>query len=193
MVVWSVYKSKRAKKGKGKRAREPGMKAGHCWVDGWSLDSKWYPWGYEVTVQYPGGKPSPVIYDVKWRDFDGKASEASEAMVNKLIQKASAAKQRKGARLEAKDEVLEKSHPILHAFLTSREGEDAKTERKTSSLLIFTQDGHFSGSLTDREAESVLWASSTSLRGFFDELEQDLASSEPSWKPVKKWENRKGK
>lgn len=71
--------------------------------------------------------------------------------------------------------------PTLHAFLTQVQDDSGKP-RKTSTVLIFTEDGHAKAVLKERDHDLSLWVTSGSLLGVFEALEEALQKRPIDWR-----------
>jgi hypothetical protein len=91
-----------------------------------------------------------------------------------------------------KDKDVEAVAPVLHAFLT--EGKDGQgKERRTSTLLVFVDEGAWKACLTERDHELTLWASSDTLWGLLEALEARLTERPVEWRKKKPWTGPGGK
>jgi hypothetical protein len=102
--------------------------------------------------------------------------------MSKFLKNVKAAKKiDKDASHAATDKEFAKDHPAICEFMTLRK-DDSGTIRKTSSLLIFCEDGQWKACLSEREEELTLWASADSLAGLLEALEATLQSPTPQWR-----------
>lgn len=72
-------------------------------------------------------------------------------------------------------------HPTLHAFLTSVVDDDGK-KRRTSTLLIFCEDGCCKGVLKERVHDLSLWVTARSILGVFEAAEEALCKRPIEWR-----------
>lgn len=80
-----------------------------------------------------------------------------------------------------RDAVYAQRHPTLWSHLTQTTWPDG-SERATSSLLIFQQDGCLKGMLRDREAGLCLWVAAPGLGALFEVLESALGDPRTEWR-----------
>jgi len=71
--------------------------------------------------------------------------------------------------------------PSLLEYLTSVLFEDG-SERETSTLLVFTEDGRWKVALNDRQEGRSLWVSGSSFFGALLALEEQLCTGEGDWR-----------
>jgi hypothetical protein len=71
--------------------------------------------------------------------------------------------------------------PLLHLFLTAIVDDDGKP-RKTSTLMIFSEDLRFRAVLHERQHGLSLWRDSDSVKGCLDGLEAALGSGRAEWR-----------
>jgi len=80
-----------------------------------------------------------------------------------------------------KDDDMEKKFPNLYAMLTDVTWEDG-SQRRTSTLLFFVEDGTMKACLNDRDQGLTGWISADSLAGLLDALETALADDRLDWR-----------
>lgn len=102
--------------------------------------------------------------------------------LHELVKKARAVKVLSSAGDEYVDGVLSKSHPFIHAFLTSTQGEKKGEIRLTSTLTLCVDDGTPKAILNDREEQASLFASGESFAAAQDALERKLAEGTKEWR-----------
>lgn len=93
----------------------------------------------------------------------------------------------------AEDPAFAKDHPIVHAFLASREMIGGK-RRQGATLTIVAEDGVWKAGLRDRDKQASLWVSATTVAGVYDALEAALGKTPVEWRraPENQLRNRKG-
>lgn len=93
----------------------------------------------------------------------------------------------------AEDPTFAENHPIVHAFLASREMIGGK-RRQGATLTIVAEDSVWKAGLRDRDKQASLWVSATSVAGVFDALETALGKTPVEWRkaPENQLRNRKG-
>ena len=81
----------------------------------------------------------------------------------------------------ASDPELAKHHPVLVSHLCDLAYSDGEV-RRTSSLLIFTEDASWKACLTDRDVDMNLWSEARTLSGLFQSLEKRLSDPSTVWR-----------
>jgi hypothetical protein len=71
--------------------------------------------------------------------------------------------------------------PGLHEYLTALVWPSGG-ERKTSTLLIFAEQGTFKACLNERDSLCTLWAAASSVEGVLGALETLLEQEQPPWR-----------
>lgn len=89
------------------------------------------------------------------------------------------------------DEEFKTFYPSLWEHLTADRFEDGAT-RKTSSLLVFSQDGRIKLMLKDKEEGEVAFLSATGVTSGLAALEEGLAAGKLDWRRDKEAPARKG-
>jgi hypothetical protein len=140
----------------------------------------YYEFGMLVPTVYVrgGGRRHPASVPASL--FSGPDAQSEREWEMGLISQAlgAAASQAKGAK--AADAALEKTCPVLHAFMTEVE-EDGKP-RSPSSLVIFTEEGSWKGCLSEKDAGLQLWRTADSLQKLLAALEKALAGGNADWR-----------
>lgn len=77
-------------------------------------------------------------------------------------------------------------HPALYEYMTSVTYPDGG-QRKTSTLLLFWEDGIWKGCLKDRDAGRSLWVTAGSPQEVLSDLEATLQSDVAEWRKDKDW------
>lgn len=83
-------------------------------------------------------------------------------------------------------------YPILHAFMTMIVDDQGKP-RRTSTLMIFCEDGVAKGALRERNHDLTLWMTSSSILGLFTALEEALGKRPIDWRKNQTPSKWKGK
>ncbi len=103
-----------------------------------------------------------------------------------MLKKAAVLKKGKGVPFPAVDGELKKSYPTLHAHLCDLTYEDGEI-RRTSSLIVFTEDCVWKGCLNDRDAGTNIWGEAPSFTTLLELLERRAGDPTTVWKlPTKK-------
>jgi len=84
-----------------------------------------------------------------------------------------------GGKVEPCDLALQV--PTLYEYLTQCSWPDG-TERQTSGLLVFHQDGMLKGMLRDKDSGLCLWIAGKSLTAMLVALEAALLDPEAEWR-----------
>lgn len=71
--------------------------------------------------------------------------------------------------------------PSLWEHLTAVKWDDG-SPRRTSSLLVFSQDGVLKGMLRDQEAALCLWVAGATYQGLLDALEAGCCDPDTEWR-----------
>lgn len=71
--------------------------------------------------------------------------------------------------------------PTLLEWIVTEQWEDG-SERKTSTLMIFGEEGRIKLRLADRETEKVLWVTAESVKKALASLEADLVGGTGEWR-----------
>lgn len=77
-------------------------------------------------------------------------------------------------------------HPALYEYMTAVTYPDGG-QRKTSTLLLFWEDGIWKGCLKDRDAGRSLWVTAGSPQEVLADLEVTLQSDVAEWRKDKEW------
>jgi len=72
--------------------------------------------------------------------------------------------------------------PALWEYLTLHRWEDGR-DRRTSTLLLFVDQGSVKVCLNDRDAEASLWVAGRGLEEVLEALETTLRSGSGEWRP----------
>jgi len=72
-------------------------------------------------------------------------------------------------------------YPTLLEWLVTEQWEDG-SERKTSTILVFGEEGRVKVRLADRETDKVLWVTAESVRKALASLEADLVGGTGEWR-----------
>lgn len=81
----------------------------------------------------------------------------------------------------AKDEVFEGFYPTLHGHLVETVWEDGKP-RRTSTLLLMTENGRWKAFWHDRDAKRGFFVSAESYEALLGVLEDSVESSSTEWR-----------
>lgn len=84
----------------------------------------------------------------------------------------------------ANDDSFGEQCPLLHLFLTAVKDDDGKP-RRTSTLMIFAEDGRFKAVLHERQHKLSLWREGETVKGCLDGLESALAGGKAEWRKDK--------
>jgi len=103
--------------------------------------------------------------------------EMAEALLAKLLRGA----QGTVKCVASHDADFRKRYVSLHELMTACVNEDSSA-RKTSSLLIFTEDGVWKGCLTERDLDISLWASGPTFSGMLLAMEERLNADQVEWR-----------
>lgn len=79
------------------------------------------------------------------------------------------------------DDVLKGWLPNLHDHLTETTWDDGKP-RKTSTLMILTENGRWKAFLHDREHKRGCWVTAEAWEALLETLERSLADSSTEWR-----------
>jgi len=159
------------------------LSGGDPWERWWNV-FKGNPWHGAISLIVDAGME--CRYCTSWTDFTHARNEMDAKLKAALLKAKATANPEQAA-----DKDLEKLYPIMHGFLTCREGEKKGEFRETASLTVFCEDGMFKVCLSDRESGATLWASSATFQGTLDALEATLGKDEPGWR-VRKVGGAKG-
>ncbi len=150
------------------------LAGGNPWERWWNV-FKGNPWhGPRGIIVDAGEDQRPTT---SWRDFVHARNEMDAKLKAALLKAKATANPEQAA-----DKELEKLYPIVHGFMTCREGDKKGEFRETASLTLFCEDGMFKVCLSDRESGATLWASSASFQGALDALEATAGKDEPGWR-----------
>ena len=86
-----------------------------------------------------------------------------------------------GTVAKATDESLRGYYPTLHDWLTETTWEDGKA-RKTSTLLIMTENGRWKAFLNDRDGKRGAFLSAEAYEWLLESLEKALLDSSLEWR-----------
>jgi hypothetical protein len=81
----------------------------------------------------------------------------------------------------ARDEVLSGFYPTLCEWLTETTWEDGKS-RKTSTLLLLTENGRWKAFLHDRDAKRGFWMTGEAYESLLGAIEEGLTKSSVEWR-----------
>lgn len=81
----------------------------------------------------------------------------------------------------ATDPVFAGFYPTLHGHLTETVWEDGKP-RKTSTLLLMTENGRWKAFFHDRDLKRGFWVTGDAYEGVLGVLEESIESSSTEWR-----------
>jgi len=81
----------------------------------------------------------------------------------------------------ASDPVLSGFYPTLTEWLTTTVWDDGKP-RKTSTLLLMTENGRWKAFLHDRDGKRGFWMTAEAYEGLLGALENGLTNSSVEWR-----------
>jgi len=160
----------------------------HEWVEGglvWTLFAGWSHWsinGREI------GTARPLVQwfsTVKW-GLKPSGLDMGDLM-DDLLKKALVAQNHAVPSGPPKPSGFLAKCPYIWAFLTTVFIEKGKPARKTSTILVFFEQGTFKTCLSDRENNRVAWGSGDSLEACLEGLEASLADGTCEWRPARQW------
>lgn len=82
---------------------------------------------------------------------------------------------------ESMPDCLAQRAPTLGHFLCDEVWPDGECKSR-SSLVVFVEDGLFKACLTEKDSNSVLWASCKSFDELLESLEARLTDDQPDWR-----------
>jgi hypothetical protein len=139
-----------------------------------------YAFGLLVPVVYVSGRGRRYPAAVAAREFIGPGSRDQREWEMSLISDALGPAATSSQGVVASDPALEKSCPVLHAFMTAVE--EGGKPRSPSSLVVFTEDGVWKGCLSEKDAGLQLWRTADSLQKLLSALEKALAGGNADWR-----------
>lgn len=98
---------------------------------------------------------------------------------------------RKDMSLELRDEQFIKKFPTVYEYLVTSKWDDG-SERESSTLSVFVEDGMLKIALNDRDQHRSLYVSAETLQGALAALEKAVSGSMPEWRSWGK-RGKKGK
>lgn len=101
----------------------------------------------------------------------------AESLLEKLLRQAGSSAKPQAAF----DKAFAEKFPSIHELMTSVVGVDSAV-RKTSSLLVFTEDGVWKGCLTERDLDISLWCSGAGFQPMMAAMEAKLVSDVVEWR-----------
>lgn len=81
----------------------------------------------------------------------------------------------------ARDEVLHGWLPALHDHLTETQWDDGKP-RKTSTVLIMTENGYWKASIHDRDMKAGAWVTAEAWEELLETLNRKLIEGSLEWR-----------
>jgi len=124
-------------------------------------------------TEYPG-----VVYNLHF-GYE-MVKEARMKFIKSSLQKARSA----DVPMACGDTKLSKDCPALFEFLTCSKNDDG-SERKTSTMTVFYDQGSFKVFLNDRDSQMSLCVTSPTLSGLWDALDDAITSDDPGWRPIR--------
>lgn len=79
------------------------------------------------------------------------------------------------------DEAFAGFYPTLHGHLVETSWEDGKP-RKTSTLLLMTENGRWKAFYHDRDGKRGFWVSAEAYEGLLELIEDAVESSSTEWR-----------
>lgn len=116
-------------------------------------------------------------YDAVWQ----LTTDEWRITIMSFLRKATPIAEGRATRIVATDGKLAKDCPALAEYLTATSYPDG-TERRTSSLTVFTEDGQWKACLNEREQGLVLFGTGKTLQGSLTALEALLTAEETPWR-----------
>lgn len=177
------------------RFRVPrGIEVGRLWVnDGWGYVVQWYLpltlWHVVVKRVSDGQVVGYGRVDEGW--FRTVGFDEWEEAIMSFLRRVAEKDQAMVGTPTKEGEAWVKNHAALWEYLSATEYDDG-TERKTSTVTLFVEDGAVKVCLNDRDGSRVMWVSGPSVVDVLKALEALLRAGEGDWRAQKPFKPGKG-